>query len=400
MSTDRHDGWIYAALEPARRLEPSGVEVAGAVARVRPRADRMPVARRTVVLALLGAAILAAGAGAATGLLQIGSVFEDQGFTGAAHREVVKETLLAKGTTPGAGRWRISTFETRRGVRCLKLSLPDSRAHSVPGPRSSGYCGAVAGFSAFTHGRSAAAAKHGRLLLFGRAPGGAREVELTADGGQTITARTQSGAHDISGSHWFLPAPPRLDHPTLRWIDAAGHRRGGIDLSSRFAGPMRPTVVLSGHTPRVGRWQVKASESRRHKNEGDIYEPEGLPCMTIFFADPKRKGKFLPHSGGCGEFPKTPGFAKYQTAFRGLTRTRRPKALLMFGRAPVRADAVQLLVHGKPTKAVATEPPPPSGPRTDYWFMAIPPDYPDDSRVRWIDRDRPSAGGSIGVFPL
>jgi hypothetical protein len=387
--TDDRDSWLYAALETARSLEPTEAELAPVIAAVAARRRRrLSRGGRAVAIALPALLLAATAAAAATGLLPVGGVIRGVGFEGDS-RPVVKETVEATGATKGVGKWRITTFRTKRGTHCMKLTLLDARGRRAPGPAASGYCGGIAPFSEFGHGRRAAAAKRGEVLLFGTAPARARTVELTGTRGVLVTAKTHAAASALE-RYWVLAAPAGLDRADLAWLDRRGRPGGLLDVSHRFAGPSARTEVATGTTPDAGRWRLIAYESKRLANRGDVYSPEGLPCLELQLLGP------APQRGGsCGVQPKTPGFTRGQA--RVLDTIGEPRELIMYGRAPANADAVEVTAGGR---TISTETiSPPAGVPGRFWLLARPPEDFANGHVYWVDHDSGARGRPVEVLP-
>jgi hypothetical protein len=391
--TDDRDDWLYRELESARRLEPTASEVEPVLAAVESRRVRRRVALggRTMGVALTVLAIVAGAAAAATGLVSIGGVIDGAGFRGDK-RQVVKETVTASGTTKGVGAWRITSFTTKEGTPCLKLTLLDRAARMAPGPVVSGYCGGVAAFAELGHGRRAAALARGEVVLFGTAPAAARRVELTGSPRTRVVTPTRGGP-GASERFWVLAAPVALNRATVAWFDGGGRPRGMLDVGYRFAGPLAPTVVATGTTPAAGPWRLSTYESRRLANAGDVYSPEGLPCLDLRLLDP-REGH--PSGGGfCGVQPTTPGFTRGQSRYPNMAG--RPQELILYGHAPERADAVEVRAGGR-TISTPTIAPPPGIPGR-FWLLARPPEDFAGGHVQWVDRDGGARGRPVEVLP-
>ncbi len=394
-----HDGWMRTALAPARALEPSDAEVARALARAagaRPlrRRGGIPHASRTLAFAVLATLLAATAAAAATGLIPVGSVFRGEGFHTDERR--VKETVVATGSVPKAGTWRLTTFETKAKypVQCLKLELTSVRGRRAPGPRSSGYCGHIGAFWEFGHGRKAAAVERGELLLFGTAPDRARSVELIGSDGVKLSAPIHPAPVGERGGYWVLAAPPGLDEAELIWNDSSGQAGGVLDVSYRFNGPSAPTVVGTGRTPIAGPWRMAIYESERHVVDGDLYEPEGLPCIELSLLDPPDG---YPHrGGGCGVQPKTPGFTRGQASYPRVAG-RSVRELVMYGRAPDRAARVEVDAGGRTLSTETFEGP--TGVPGRFWLIARPPRDFADGHVYWVDRDGERGSRRVEVLP-
>lgn len=388
--TDERDSWIYAALEPARGLEPTEDELAPVIAAVAARRRRrLSRGGRALAIAVPALLLAATAAAAATGLLPVGGVIRGVGFEGD-RRPVVRETVEATGFTREVGNWRITTFRTKRGVHCMKLTLLDPRGRRAPGPTASGYCGGIAPFSEFGHGRRAAAVERGKVLLFGTAPARARTVRLTGTSGVRVTAKTHAAPSALE-RYWVLAAPAGLDRAEVAWLDRSGRSGGELDVSHRFAGPSARTVVANGWTPAGGSWSMIAYESKRLSAGGDVYSPEGLPCLAVRTGGPRGHA-----SGFCGVQPRTPGFTRAQSRRRTVANDRGDE-LLVFGHAPERADTVEIQAGGR-TFSTRTRPGPPGVPGR-FWLIAGAPEDFASGHVRWVDRDAGARGRSVRLLP-
>jgi hypothetical protein len=188
--------------------------------------------RRMVGLALAGALTLATAAGAASGALDVGTVMPGGAPTGSNER--ADETVLATGTTPVAGEWRMTSYTSkefvhggqvveRGGLPCVRLMLVDQRRSPLAG---SGWCAEIE--DGFHVASLPFADSQGRaeVILFGIAPEGAGGVELSADDGLRIRERTYPGPADFAGDVWVIAAPTALSNPTVDWIDARGRPAG------------------------------------------------------------------------------------------------------------------------------------------------------------------------------
>lgn len=197
--------------------------------------------RRTVALALAGG-LVAAGAAGAVGVLGVGGVIpagEPRGPAG--YRPNIRETVLAQGTTPVAGPWRITGYKSERkvdngeevqptGLPCLRLVLTDPPEGAPLLARF--FCGerGKAGFSAAALPVSDGSGRT-EFIVFGEAPEQADTVELTADGGKRIRAQMYDGPTTVPGDIWVMSAPVGLENPELGWLDPGG-RSGGTTLDA------------------------------------------------------------------------------------------------------------------------------------------------------------------------
>lgn len=197
--------------------------------------------RRTVGLALAGALVLATAAGAASGALDVGSVIPGGAPTGSNER--VDETVLATGTAPVAGEWRMTSYTSkefvhggevieRGGLPCIRLMLVDQRRSPLAG---SGWCAEIEdGFHAASV-PFADAQGRAEVILFGIAPEDASGVEVNADGGRRIRDRTYEGPPDFPGDVWVVAAPIELSNPRVDWIDGNGTPAGADrDISGQL----------------------------------------------------------------------------------------------------------------------------------------------------------------------
>jgi hypothetical protein len=364
----------------------------------------LPRGRRATTAILIGVLLLAAAAaGAATGILPVGSVFRGEGFQEGSTE--VDETVVATGTAPVSGAWQMTVFETEpagagslktqvRGVRCLKVELLES-ADDRPGAAASGYCGHIPAFEAFSYGRKPDAQERGEVLLFGRAPENAGVVELTADGGVRITTETQEGPANVAGDFWLIAAPPGLRNARLTWIDQDGRaRQPWLDASFQFQGPTERTVVATGTAPVAGPWQMTLHESRRRVADGDLYEPEGLPCIFLKLLAPPEDTAV--DGGYCGVQRKTPGFTRGQRTVPAVLGAQ-VREILVYGRAPEEADNVEISADGGMSLAVKTQEGPANAPG-DFWLIATPPGL-KNGRVYWIDEDGGARGPGVALLP-
>jgi hypothetical protein len=311
--------------------------------------------------------------------------------------------VVATGRAPVSGPWQMTVFETApagsgsskaqvRGVPCLKLELLEPAEH---GPGASGYCGYIPAFEAFSYGRKPDAAERGEVLLFGRAPEAASAVELTADGGVRIAAEAQEGPAHVAGDFWLIAAPPGLRNARLSWIDEAGRaREAWLDVSFQFQGPTERTVVAAGTAPVAGPWHITLHESKRQVADGDLYEPEGLPCLFLKLLNPPKDTAL--DGGGCGVQRKSSGFTRDQRTVPAVLGAD-VEEILVYGRAPEEADTVEISADRGVRLAVKTQEGPASAPG-DFWLIATPPGL-KNGRVYWIDEDGSARGPAVELLP-
>jgi hypothetical protein len=157
----------------------------------------------------------------------------------------------------------------------------------------------------------------------------------------------------------------------------------------------RSTVVATGTAPWIGPWQLEASRSTRlaDPDSGEVYQPEGLRCLTLYPLDPP--DDILGASGQCGEFPRTPGFSRLQFGSSRPHSGAKPE--LVYGRVPRRATAVRILVPGERSISARLH----KGPKSssgDFYAVTVRPPLPG-ARVNWFDENgRPGSRG-IGLMP-
>jgi hypothetical protein len=180
---------------------------------------------RPLILALAALLAAAAGAGAATGLLPVGSKLGVPTLSGEGEPRYTSErVVVATGSAPEAGRWEMTYAETDRGS-CVGLRLLDDVIPGARGPDLAEGCGDRA---SFTVGRVGGGDGRTRseYLVHGRVPEQAETVRLTAEGGVVITARTHEGPSDVRGDFYLLATPPGLRNANLFWLNADGTTRG------------------------------------------------------------------------------------------------------------------------------------------------------------------------------
>lgn len=153
----------------------------------------------------------------------------------------------------------------------------------------------------------------------------------------------------------------------------------------------RSTVVATGTARGIGPWQLEASRSTRlaDPESGEVYQPAGLRCLTIYPLDPP-DGQMPGAQGQCGEFPRTPGFSRLQFGERPV---------LVYGRVPERARAVHILVPGRSSISARLHEGPESS-RGNFYAVAVKPPLPG-ARVNWFDeRGRPGSRGIALMRPI
>jgi hypothetical protein len=235
MSTTEHDGAMRAAFAPARRLEPTDAEVARVLARLRVSARRGPLGRRAIALVVVGCLIAVTGAGAATGLLPIGTELPPLGsVVGEGEpRYTSNRVVVGTGSLPNAGRWQVTVLDSDQG-QCLTFERPDSRFRGM-----SAVCG-MPSFDAISEGGGDELPD--TTVVFGPAPERATAVRVTAPGGFQRTALTHEGTADMDGDFYVVEIPRKgLRNVEITWLDERGRPPG--------PGMWVPSTVTYGSGP-------------------------------------------------------------------------------------------------------------------------------------------------------
>jgi hypothetical protein len=170
------------------------------------------------------------------------------------------ETVLALGSDPQVGRWRITSYSSAElndarevlqpaGLPCLKLLLSGASGRPVAG-RS--FCGArgSAGFAAAT---LPVVGRTGRPLnvVFGTAPGSSATVQLLSDGRAAQQAPVRQGPSGFRRHLWMLvvPGDPPVHTATLGWRRAEGvGYEDTLDMTQELGRPGTP-IPISEATP-------------------------------------------------------------------------------------------------------------------------------------------------------
>jgi hypothetical protein len=202
---------------------------------------------RPLGLAFVGVLAVATAAGAATGALSVGSVISGGNDPGFEHdRPSPEQGVLATGTAPVAGPWRLTTYRSEgivdgegeiaepKGLPCIRLLL------TAPPPTNpingSAFCLAPGkpAFNAMSVPVLDESSGKNELILYGFAPRNAAGVELTA-AGKSIRTDTQPGSTRFPGTVWVIAAPSGIEAAELDWVDRAGNRNGAkLDASRHF----------------------------------------------------------------------------------------------------------------------------------------------------------------------
>lgn len=213
-----YDGERLAPREPARTPKPFSRR-----------------GRRTVGIAVAASLVVLGTATAASGVLSSEPTNEGANAppptAPPAPEPSVSGAILAEGSSPVAGRWRLIGSESKEssgqpaGLPCLDLVLTTPPDSSPIG--ASGFCGEP-NKSGSMVGSLPVRDSSGRteLLIFGLAPNGAAAVELTSAGEQS-RARTQRPANkDVQGAVWVMRIPPGVEDGDISVMDQNGQRLG------------------------------------------------------------------------------------------------------------------------------------------------------------------------------
>ena len=123
--------------------------------------------------------------------------------------------VVARGSSPVAGRWRVEAYR-RRGLPCIRITL---LAPPPMAPIASGQCGRFPRAPGFGYASVRVSDGQGRAehLIFGRAPRRAAFVRMTAPGGLRLVVPTRPGPKGTRSDFWIIVAPPIHGEATLRW---------------------------------------------------------------------------------------------------------------------------------------------------------------------------------------
>ncbi len=230
---------------------------------------------------------------------------------------------------------------------------------------------------------------------------GALQLELEAAG--RWSPRRRSGFGEVAGA---LAAAALLAAAVLVALTVVG----GADASEPpvAAGPKpapvgtvipkgegtpprerRSTVVATGAARGIGPWQLEATRSTRlaDPDSGELYQPEGLRCLSFYPLDPP-DDQPLGASSQCGEFPRTPGFGRLQFG---------QNPVLVYGRVPRRAAAVRILVPGRRSISARLHVGPKSS-SSDFYAVAVKPPLPG-ARVNWFGENGKAGSRGIALLP-
>lgn len=230
--------------------------------------------------------------------------------------------------------------------------------------------------------RAAADRRPRRRVTVGQALGGLAVAALLAAAVAVVAAVSGGGGGDTARVTGGSKLPP---------VGTVIPKGKGNPPRTKWS-----VVVATGTTPYAGPWQLEIQGSDRLTWKGEVIQPAGLTCVYIYLVDPPGRGG-VGGGGYCGEQPRTPGFTRGQMNVAEPPRQSRTKTkqVLIFGRAPERAEYV--LITTKPVRLRMRSPvlDGPENMRGDYYVVAVPPHIGRSARINWLDKDgRPGSRGT------
>lgn len=216
--------------EPSTNLIRVGSRQSAARSRRRP-------SRTILAVGVIVGALSVATAGAATGVIdvgddsrsKVGDILPRGAPTGGD--SLADETVVATGTSPVGGPWRITSYTSEAtivdgmvtepaGLPCIRMMLVNPGRTPITG---TGWCGDVRG----GFGESALPVQDdaGRreIILFGRAPEEASVVEVRSDSGELVREEeTYDGPAHFSGDVWAIVVPAGPAVTSVAWKGGSG----------------------------------------------------------------------------------------------------------------------------------------------------------------------------------
>lgn len=206
----------------------------------------IPRTRRTLALALTGALLAVGGAGAATGVLSPGSIIPGE-EAGVSHDAGPgpDQTVLATGTAPVAGPWRLTTYRSEglsngsevveaKGLPCVLLQLTDPPPQTIS--TASSFCLAPGKPEFNVNSLLVESSGSTELLLYGFAPDDTASIQLSAAGEETVLSQAHDGAGAFPGKVWMIPVAPGATAGELTRVDANGRTVGDSRDASAHLG--------------------------------------------------------------------------------------------------------------------------------------------------------------------
>ena len=199
------------------------------------RRRRVPIlqrGRRSLGLATVALFVIGGAAVAATGVLSTGAVIPAGKPSGPPdNRKRVSQTVLAQGTSPLGGPWRMTVYGSEgvlddgdvlepRGLPCVELTLIDP---PVTPSLASSFCGNEIPTEFMASSLGVGDGKgHGEMILFGTAPEEAESVTLVGDHATRIPATLFDGPDGYGGDLWAVTVGPGVKRARVDWTRTDG----------------------------------------------------------------------------------------------------------------------------------------------------------------------------------
>jgi hypothetical protein len=143
------------------------------------------------------------------------------------------------------------------------------------------------------------------------------------------------------------------------------------------------TVLATGSSAIAGRWQISEYASQAITDNGDVVQPEGLPCVKLLLLDPP-PGVGLVGSSQCGR-PR----GDLEVMSLPVPDDASDKVeVILWGRVAEGTGAVELSAEGASPIRVAPDPSPADF-ADDVWAIATSPDLDNASISRLDNKNRP-----------
>jgi hypothetical protein len=223
------------------------------------RARRRPAwrtrwARSSLAIALAALLVAGGAAVAATRILSVGDTIPAGGPGGPPeNRTNVPQTIVAKGITPVAGPFQITTYGSAgvsdegevlepRGLPCLELNLTDPPPTPTIG---SAFCGRGLR-ERFTVSTLEVLGVGGRkeLIVWGSLPADARAARVVADGDEQIPVQRFDGPTDYPGDVWAAALSAGHSSVRAEWVRANGSQGDRAEDLSDYLRNLRSTHLL------------------------------------------------------------------------------------------------------------------------------------------------------------
>jgi hypothetical protein len=208
---------------------------------------------RQSALAATAVLLVLAGTATATGGLSVGSILPADETPHPPEYRQADETVVALGTDPRVGSWRIVAYRSPElvdrgeviqpaGLPCLKLALTDATSDTLIGTRS--YCG-ERGKGGLAGASLPVEAPSGRVftIIFGQAPEEAAGLEIVNSDGGVRRPAFHEGPEAIKADFWMdvIPRASLAEETWMRWIASDGRSAGErVDLTLELSQPLTP----------------------------------------------------------------------------------------------------------------------------------------------------------------